>query len=334
MSSGLDILDDPPNEVKQELENLKTQLYLEIPSKSLDSNLLLATWNIRSLSKLTRKWNAEENDSPKRDLKAIRAIAEIIQCFDVIAIQEVRSHLYAFKEIVKALGSHWSFVLTDVTKGKKGNYERMAFLFDTRKLQMSGLACELVVPPERLESITSDSLIKQFARTPYAVGFKTINSPLKEIVSFVLVTLHVFYGEKPEDRIGELKEIAEWMSDWAKSEYAYDSNLIALGDFNIDRKDDPLYQAFTSTGLDVPEVLNRVPRTIFSDPGEADTDHFYDQIAWFTEEGSTPPLSIRYKDGGGFDFTKSLYKNSGLTKTQISWKISDHFPLWVEFDTS
>jgi hypothetical protein len=29
----------------------------------------------------------------------------------------------------------------------------------------------------------------------------------------------------------------------------WDQNLIALGDFNIDRQDDPLYQAFTSTGL-------------------------------------------------------------------------------------
>jgi hypothetical protein len=29
-----------------------------------------------------------------------------------------------------------------------------------------------------------------------------------------------------------------------------------LGDFNIDRRDDPLYQAFTSTGLRPPDALN------------------------------------------------------------------------------
>ena len=334
MVSEPNILDEPPAEVRDELENLKMQLDLELPPKSLDSNLLIATWNIRSLSNLTRKWNADDNDSPKRDLRALRSIAEIIQRFDVVAVQEVRSHVHAFKELLRALGSHWSFVLTDVTRGKQGNYERMAFLFDTRKLMMSGLACELVVPPERLASIDPGSLKSQFARTPYAVGFKTISSPVREPISFVLVTLHVFYGEGPEDRIAELKEIAEWIADWAKSEHAWDSNLIALGDFNIDRRGDPLYEAFTSTGLDVPEVLNKVPRTIFTDPDESDTEHFYDQIAWFTGEGSTPPLSIRFHSGGGFDFTKSLYKKEDLTKNQISWKISDHFPLWIEFDTT
>jgi hypothetical protein len=143
------ILDEPPANVREELERLNMQLDLEIPAKTLDNNLLIATWNIRGLSKLTQKWIAGPNDSPKRDLKALRGISEIISRFDVIAIQEVRSHLYAFRELINALGSHWSYILTDVTKGKKGNYERMAFLFDTRKIRMSGLACELVVPPER-----------------------------------------------------------------------------------------------------------------------------------------------------------------------------------------
>jgi hypothetical protein len=30
-----------------------------------------------------------------------------------------------------------------------------------------------------------------------------------------------------------------------------------------------------------------------------------------------------------FDFVPLL--QGGLTKTQLSWKISDHYPLWVEF---
>jgi exonuclease III len=325
------ILDTPPESVKEELEKLQMQLDLQIPAKTLDSNILIATWNIRALSKLTWKWEAEPHDTPKRDLKALRMISEIISRFDVIAIQEVRSHLYAFRELLNALGSHWSFVLTDVTKGKKGNYERMAFLFDTRKIKMSGLACELVVPPERLEKIGKNALRTQFARTPYAVGFKSITSPTKKPTSFVLVTLHVIYGDDPGDRIPELIEIAEWMADWAKSEHSWDSNLIALGDFNIDRKGDDLWKAFTSTGLEVPADLNHVPRTIFSN---SDSDHFYDQIAWFKKNGEIPSLGIRYRGGGGFDFNKSIYKNSGLSKTQISWKISDHYPLWVEFETN
>jgi exonuclease III len=331
MVSKPSILDEPPSNIQEELENLRMQLDLEIPAKTMDSNLLVATWNIRGFSKLTQKWEAGSNDSPKRDLRALRGISEILSRFDVVAIQEVRSHLHAFRELVSSLGSHWSYVLTDVTKGKKGNYERMAFIFDTRKLRMSGLACELVVPPERFDSIGENALETQFARTPYAIGFNTLTSPIKKPVSFVLVTLHVIYGDDPANRIPELKEIADWMANWAKSEYAWDSNLIALGDFNIDRKDDELWEAFTSTGLEVPNDLDSVPRTIFSD---SDSEHFYDQIAWFKENDDIPALSIRYGSGGGFEFTKSLYKYSGLSDTQISWKISDHYPLWVEFETN
>lgn len=57
--------------------------------------------------------------------------------------------------------------------------------------------------------------------------------------------------------------------------------FIALGDFNTDRKDDPLGQAFTSIGLTAPAALNKVPRTLFPDPARPEADAFHDQIAWF-----------------------------------------------------
>jgi endonuclease/exonuclease/phosphatase family metal-dependent hydrolase len=328
-----DITDKPPGDIFEELARLEMQLDMEIPAKSLDRNLLIATWNIRSLGGLTKKWRADEDDSPVRDFHALRAIAEIVSRFDVIAVQEVRSNLSAFRHLARALGPHWGYVMTDVTRGKKGNYERMAFLFDTRKIRMSGLASELVVPPERMERISSQAMRRQFARTPYAVGFETHVSPTDDPISFVLVTLHVLYGESPEERLPEIKEIADWLADWAQSVHAFNSNLIALGDFNIDRRDDPLYRAFTSTGLEIPGDLHEIPRTLFSDPDQPDTDHFYDQIAWFTGKNDIPALNIHYNGGGGFDFTKTLYKGRSLTKNQISWRISDHYPLWAEFTT-
>jgi len=152
--------------------------------------------------------------------------------------------------------------MTDVTKGSDGNYERMAFLFDTRKIKLSGIACELVVPEEQLNSIKPDALRRQFARTPYAVSFFSGGK------TFILVTLHVIYGQ-PKERVPELKAIADWLAEWAKeiNEYNFNHNLIALGDFNIDRDKDELYNAFISTGLDVPEDLRGLPRTIFKTPG-------------------------------------------------------------------
>ena len=219
-SAEPDITGFPPSVVVEESAQLRAQLDAEIPAKNLDRNLLVATWNLRALGALTQKWDASENDSPVRDLRTLRMIAEIVSRFDVVAIQEVRDNLTALRSLMLALGPDWSHVVTYVTKGKKGNLERMAFLFDARKIKMSGLACELVVPPERLERIEADALRRQFARTPYAVCFQTHSSAFNRPTSFVLVTLHVIHWESPAERLPEVKEIADWMSDWAKSVHA------------------------------------------------------------------------------------------------------------------
>lgn len=325
------ILEPPPKEIEQELEKLREELDNEIPKKVLDKNLLIATWNIRCFGGLTEKWQSSQSDSPKRDLHALRIIAEIISRFDVVAIQEVRGNIKALRHMLKVLGSSWGLVLTDVTKGRLGNDERMAFVFDTRKLQMSGLACELVVPEEQPNKIGEDALRKQFARTPYAVSFRAGGSPIKRPKTFILVTLHVIYGKDASQRITELTAIAEWLAQWAKDVNAYDHNLIALGDFNIDRKNDDLYKAFTSTGLCVPKDLHDAPRTIFTDPEKPDLKKFYDQIAWFTGENNMPALSLEYLQSGYFDFTQVALTSLNLTKRQLSWRISDHYPLWTEF---
>lgn len=316
------ITDRPPNTITNELAILRAALDHDIPAKKIDRNLLIATWNIRAFGELTEKWQADPADSPKRDLHALLCIAEIISRFDVIAIQEIKASIKALRHMLKLLGPNWGIILTDVTKGDSGNGERLGFLFDRRRVRLSGLASELVVPGEQLNRIGQDALDKQFARTPYAVSFWS------EGKTFILVTLHVLYGSNTSQRVPELTAIAEWLSEWAKNINAWDHNLIALGDFNIDRKGDALYDAFVSTGLFIPDDLHKVPRTIFD---ESEGGKFYDQIAWFTGENGVPALSLKYLRGGGVDFTQTAMKSLNLTKTQLSWRISDHYPLWTEF---
>ena len=74
-------------------------------------------------------------------------------------------------------------------------------MFLGKRDQLSGLACELVVPKEWSQGIGDDALIEQFVRTPYAVSFKSGNQ------TFILVTLHIKYGKKSSERIKELKGI-------------------------------------------------------------------------------------------------------------------------------
>ncbi len=319
------ITDPPPPQVQADLAHLRTALDEAILPKIMDRNLIIATWNIRSFGSLTKKWQAGPHDSPKRDYQSLLAIAEIISRFDVVAIQEVKGNLRALRYLLKVLGPHWGLLLTDVTLGHKGNAERMAFVFDTRRVQPSGLAAELVVPPEWMNRIGEHTLREQFARTPYAASFRA------GARTFILVTLHILYGKVPEDRLPEIRAIAEWMAQWARQVNRWHHNLIVLGDFNIDRLGDPLYEAFTSTGLTVPEDLLGLPRTLFSDPQQPNLSKFYDQIAWFTEESGLPALSLDYLAGGHFDFAPHALASLGLSKQALSWRISDHYPLWVAF---
>ncbi|MFD1686737.1 endonuclease/exonuclease/phosphatase family protein [Halobellus litoreus] len=319
------VTDTPPPPIQRDEDALSTALDEAIPPRIYDRNLLIATWNVRAFGGLTRKWVSDADDTPKRDLQSIRVIGEILRRFDVVALQEVRGNLEALRETLAFLGSDWGLILTDVTRGAPGNDERLGFLFDQRKVQISGLAAELVVPREELDDIGPDALQRQFARTPYAVSFRCGDE------SFVLVTLHVLYGDSATERTGELRAIAAWLDRWARDSDAWDHNFIALGDFNIDRMGDERYDAFTSTGLHVPADLHRVPRTLFSDPDNPNKQKFYDQIAWFTEADSRPALSLAHERSGYFDFRDAALPRRDLSDFQLSWRISDHYPLWSEF---
>jgi endonuclease/exonuclease/phosphatase family metal-dependent hydrolase len=281
---------------------------------------------VRAFDRMSPVWRSTAGASPIRDLSNVLAIAEIVRRFDVVAVQEVRRSAQAFLAMMTVLGQDWAYLVTDVTEGRAGNNERLAFVFDTTRLRLAGLACELVVAAADNAAVAPEVLTDQFARTPYAVSFARGGT------HFTLVTLHVIYGQAPADRIAELTGIANWLDRWSRSGDAWGTNLIVLGDFNIDRQGDPLYDAFTSTGLRPPDPLNFVPRTVFDDPDPAaapDRRHFYDQIAWFPRSDGTPRLGMGYRNAGMYNFTDQLIPAD--TTTQLSWRISDHFPLWCEF---
>jgi len=72
---------------------------------------------------------------------------EIIDRFDLVALQKVRDDLRALDRLRDRLGHHWSYLVSDVTEGHAGNRERLAYLYDTRKVRFLGMAGELVLPP-------------------------------------------------------------------------------------------------------------------------------------------------------------------------------------------
>jgi len=316
------IFDPPPAYVQQDLDRLSVYLDDEVPDKVTDQNILIATWNIQKFGNLTKKWTATSNDSPKRDYHSLLCIKNIIERFDVIAVQEVMANLRALRYMIKLLGSEWGFLMTDVNYGDKGNDERLAFIYNTTRVRPSGLCCELVIPEEEGD-ISANAFQHQFVRTPYAASFICSGQTI------ILTTLHVYYGDDADDRTLEMQAIAKWRAKWAKREKAWGHNFLLLGDFNIDRIGDPLYDAFVATGLHTPSKLNDVPRTIYTRPDEPETEKHYDQIAWFNGANNIPKLNIEYIDAGSVDFVGLVKKN--LSMRSLGFRISDHFPLWAEF---
>jgi endonuclease/exonuclease/phosphatase family metal-dependent hydrolase len=302
-----------PQHVVKDIIRLRRRIEASsLPEKILDHNLLIGSWNIRSFSQVYESWE-ENSSSPKRNLRAMAYIAEIIKRFDVVAIQEVKSNTSALRLLLdEFLGPDWGVIVSDVSAGPKGNAERLAYVFDKRRVEPSGLAGEIVLP-----TLDDGDPLQQFDRTPYIVGFQTAQE------RFALLTAHIKYGQTPADRLSEIKNLAEFIATEIRDRTqtgGEEKNLIVLGDFNIDdRGDDPLFQAFISTGLVVPSQLLNLKTTYSTKP------KFYDQIAWFMGN-----LDLMTNDlAGVINFSGAIYKE--LTLRQMSYRVSDHFPIWVEF---
>jgi len=306
-----------PPTIATDLAKISAALDGVIPARR-EQNLLVATWNLRAFAGLTQKWHAGPKHSTKRDWHAVACIAQILSRFDLVAIQEIRRNTAAARFLLQRLGPDWRMIVSDVTEGDAGNGERLSFFYRHDRVQPSGLVGEIVLPPG-----PSGDPARQFARSPYAASFTRAGA------EFILATVHILWGNKPADRLPEVTAFAQWLRDWADRPDDWNQNLLVLGDFNLDRLGEPLYEAFVSTGLFPPAEMNIVPRTIFDDD---QTKHFYDQIAWFSTPNDISLLtSLAYtRRGGHFDFVPHAFQQ--LTKNELSWRISDHYPLWVEFD--
>src|SRR3954451_23348037 len=117
-----DDLANPPQDVLDALAVLGRGLKESIPTRRPD-NLLVGTWNIRAFGGATARFEPGPKDNPKRNYADICALAEVVRRFDVVAIQETREDLTALKAMMRRLGDHWTFVVTDVGLGGAANGE-------------------------------------------------------------------------------------------------------------------------------------------------------------------------------------------------------------------
>lgn len=338
--------------VIQRLLTLKDSLQNVVPKKTVDDNFLLATWNIREF---------ERASFGARLPETYYYIAEIIGAFDLVAIQEVREDIKALKIVLRILGPHWNYLVTDVTEGSLGNGERMAFVYDSRKVRFSNLAGEIVLPPNRLPKIDPNDNNErvryepsiQFARTPYVVAFTS------GWFRFNLCTVHILYGDASDttNRVKEIESIAQFFKKRIEREnklvpdkdYWNRINYILLGDFNILNRSDKTYLALTeNSGFTVPLGIekNALVGTNVS------KDKLYDQIVMNEKEGNSCVITA-----GVFDYFEQVFRledfeqykkemkearDKGTSNNKVvdeayykkwrTYQMSDHLPMWAEFD--
>ena len=285
MPNYFELRDDPNrSRILAGLTRLRQQLETEIPQRSLDKTLRLATWNIR------------EFDSPSygsRTSDAMYHIAEIVSRFDLVAVQEVHRDLKALHALLRHLGWQWRYLVTDTTEGTRGNNERLAFLYDTRKVRFTGLAGELVIPDIKRGGKVIHP--QQVARTPFTAGFQS------GWVEFQLATVHILYGDdKALDprRLAEIKVVAEFLADRANDSRSASPNLVILGDFNIYARTDATLAALTDAGWTIPKPLLEIPGSNVAQ------DKFYDQIAVQSRAHQFHPAG----PAGVLDFYQSVFR--------------------------
>lgn len=297
-----------------------------VPAKS-ETQILLATWNIQHFG------------STERYDESFWYIAEILSRFDLIAIQEVKQSLRDLEVVTQLLGPWWKFIVSDVTAGDPGNEERLAYLFDSRKVRFSGLAGEIVLPAVK-DAQGDEHPARQFVRTPYMAGFRS------GWFAFILSTVHLIWGEAAADYTPRVQEVAQ-LTDFLvrrRSEHgALARNMILLGDFKMFDPDGIAARALTNSGFSIPHGRRDLRATNVGEKAR-----FYDQIAFlFDASENINPTAIGvvdffeavYSDTKFEDYSDNLRTAAGaapanpLKYYRTSWRrkeMSDHLVLWVQ----
>jgi endonuclease/exonuclease/phosphatase family metal-dependent hydrolase len=283
-------------------------------------HLLLATWNIANLG------------TQDRAPEAVALLAEILNAFDLVALQETRRDLSGLRAILAHLDKRWAFVCTDAA----GNQERMVVLYDRNKLRLREQIAEVAIPPAQHRFIKLrevGSTFRGLDRHPQVVSFLWGETPL------TLGNVHLFFGSTSkadvERRQLEAYAVARWARLENRSPHAFDPHVILLGDFNLPymRPEDPILGVLAREGLVLAPYATEIGTTLPSEPrgNTAVRVNHYDQIAFF------PDMREHFTGGTGvFDFDTVILPDLWHARGRkdfnayLRYHFSDHRLLWTQ----
>lgn len=232
-----------------------------------------------------------------RDPQTMAVLAKIMQRFDIVAIQEIRSQsqdvLPRLVELVNADGLQYDFALGP-RQGRTVSKEQYGYVFNTAAVEIDRRTVAPVVDPHNL-----------LHRPPLVGAFRARGAPEQEAFTFTLVTVHTDPDEAVEE-VNVLDDVYYAVRYDGRGE----DDVILLGDFNAGPRQFAPFAAVPYLYWIVEDQPTNTRRT-----------ELYDNIIYHRQ------ATTEFTGAGGvLDFAQEFQ----LTPDQ-ALKVSDHMPVWAEF---
>ena len=326
--------------VAKHLRTLREQLHTEIEAKRRPNSLIIGSWNIKHF----------DGGRPRLP-ESFHYIAEIIDHFDICALQEVKN-IWAVERLSDLLGPNWEYFINDSSKVGRGNNERMAYLYNTNKVRFKNLIGELMFDKRDL---TGNEPV---SRAPFFASFQS------GWFRFTLCGAHIASKDEAgrPSRAEEIDLITRELSKRAKAE---DEVYIFLGDMNTDDRKHPAYKAIENNNFSIPEFppSNSTGKKYFdliafagpediSNRLNHDAFNYFKSVFTDAEWPDYEPISKAMKgrpsseNADYWEFHKKSNKlisdgttgegYSNWSSEYSSWRtneMSDHLPVWIELRT-
>lgn len=279
------------------------------PTRNTPPTIRIATFNIENFGTAKAK-------KPY----VMKAIAQIVRQFDVIAIQEIATSEDRFvenflRDYVNTNGVYYDARVSE-RLGRTTNTERYAFLFNTATIDVHSSVCSVVPDPE-----------DYLHREPYAALFRTRIVAPHTPFTFTLMNVHTDPDEIPQ----ELDALYSFYRRVQQSSVGQstEDDVILLGDLNTKVPSESRYQRNPSARLLAPRDLGRLAQIpgisplVRNQATNTRGNRIHDNI--LIPSYTTVEFTGRY---GVMDLRTEL--GYALTEEQVD-EISDHLPVWGEF---
>ncbi len=258
----------------------------EIDLPRSDDTIRIATFNIQVFGQ-----------SKMKKPQVPQILARIIQQFDVVAVQEIRSQSQSFLDeflnMINSNGHQYAYIV-GTRQGRTASKEQYAYFYNTERIAVN----------ERWTYTVIDKYDK-LHRPPYVAHFQTRVISNNNPFTFSLINIHTDPDETDQE-LNVLDDVYRVVANDGSQE----DDVILLGDLNVND------QNLGELGM-VPDLMWTVSRT----PTNTRQSKQYDNIL-FSRHRSQEFTG----QSGVYDF-KTRFK---LTEEE-ALKVSDHLPIWAEF---